>query len=543
MQTDISRPAGSNLDRAARRLGVPSNRYEAAIPWKDGRSYIPAFVREARYDANSYTRWEMVRKIRYFAMNSWLIQCLSRTDEKYTVGPSGMRVFPASSNPEWNRAMAAEYNAWCEEPALDSRLPMHQQDAIVSLARHIEGEIFVHFTSRPTRKGSRPAIQLIEGHRVSSPGQQFAVGETKDLVDGVQLEPGVNGASSNGRPMGYHVRDTFAADRWHYIPCYDPDNPIAGGVLHIYDPTRPGMYRGVTPYHASLNQAHQLDDLMILEEERAREKARTPLVLKTQSGEIPTDFNSTRQQDVNGTIGGIPQLEDVLSANAYTHLRNATGRTRVLGLRPGEELTEVGNSQPSVAQQWYWEFLVEQICMSVEIPLVLVLPESYQGTVSRSILDNAHNSFLRKWKIHKRFAAARFRYFAQWAQFNVRGMPALPDDWWHCHVTQPVRVDVDIGRNSQAMLAEISAGTKSFNDVAADDGTTAEERFRAKAENVAQIKTIAAEASEKYGVEVKPEEISAPLADVLAVLAKAQPAPQESDNPTPPTSRRRQTKE
>ena len=74
------------------------NRYEAAMPSSPARSYIPALVRDSRYDANSWSRWEMLRKIRYFERNVWLVQALGNEHFKWSMGPNGLPVVPASSD-------------------------------------------------------------------------------------------------------------------------------------------------------------------------------------------------------------------------------------------------------------------------------------------------------------------------------------------------------------------------------------------------------------------------------------------------------------
>ena len=124
-------PPGTPLSKAGglpprRNMAAPTNRYEAGIPNSPDRPFIPAFVRDARFDANSFTRWELCRKARYERMNNWLLATLEEKDVKYTVGPFGHIVKPHSSDPEWNKYAAEEYAIWCEAPFRDSDLPMAQ---------------------------------------------------------------------------------------------------------------------------------------------------------------------------------------------------------------------------------------------------------------------------------------------------------------------------------------------------------------------------------------------------------------------------------
>lgn len=482
-------------------------RYEAANPWTPDRSWIPSYVRDARHDANSWSRWEMVRKIRYFEENVWIVSKLAEVYTKYTVGSFGLPVVPASSDANWNAAMFKEYTKWCEQPCVDSRMSMGAVHKLLARELHIDGEIFVLKTRPVKRAGipSVPKIKLVESHRCSSPGQAFSCEDDPNLIDGVVL-------NSDGLPIGFWLRDGLLGDEWTFRSAAD--------VIQIFEPQRVGMYRGITGYYSVLNKTHDLDDLDMLEMGRAKQNAEVSYWLKTFSGELPPNLQRQERGIINrqfgNPIGSLPQGQDGL-AKRLLEYSTALG-SKVKALRPGEEVQKHESTSPTAAQQWYWKYLISQICNARGIPMTLVLPESIQGTIARGIYDDANIYFRSQFHVLKPAVSEIYLYFAQWARYNVPGLQDAPADWDKHHVAPPRAVNVDQGRNSAAMLAELAAGTTNWDDIAGEEGTTAEVLIRKKAANVAMINTVAKEFN------IDPAMISAPIAQVLQQLALAEQA-------------------
>lgn len=483
------------------------NRYEGANPWTPDRSWIPSYVRDARHDANSWSRWEMCRKIRYFEENVWIVSALATVFQKYTVGPFGLPVVPASSDKDWNKRMFAEYCKWSMNPCVDSRLNMSAVHKMIAREYHIDGEIFV-LKTRPSKQSgvaSVPKIKLIESHRCSSPGQGFSCEDNPTLIDGVAL-------NDDGLPIGYWLRDGILGDEWVYRD--------AKNVIQIYEPNRVGMYRGITGYYSVLNKTHDLDDLDMLEMGRAKQNAEVSYWLKTWNGEIPPSLLrqergiTTRQ--FGSPIGQGGESREALQKRILEY--SAALGSKVRSLKPGEEVEKHESSSPTAAQQWYWRYLISQISNARGIPIALILPESMQGTVIRGVLDDANIYFRSQFGVIKPAVSEIYLYYAQWARFNIKSLVDAPADWDAHHVIPPRAVNVDQGRNSAAMLAELAAGTTNWDDIAGEEGTTAEVLIRKKGENVKMINEVAKELG------ILPAEISAPIAQVLQQLAMANQA-------------------
>lgn len=518
--------------RAGNALAVLLDRYEAAIPWNPDRAWVPGFVRDARFDANSFSRWEMDRKILYFERNSWLVKRIRDEFVKWTAGPNGLQIIPHSSDTEWNKPMLEAYLEWCEKPCLDSTLTMPQVHRLEAGSFHLLGEVFVNETRRKlTGQPSRPAIQLIESHRCSSPGEEYALTSDQSLVDGVQLQ--IDPITGNAAmPLGYWIRDGSDGTSYTFRS--------TEVMQHIFDPERIGMYRGITPYHASLGDLQDVFEMEMMEMQRGKQNSEVAYFLKTMSGELPPQLaRGNRFALASGNTGTAGTTETKDEFQKRIDLYRKIYGSRVVGLKQGEEAQQFDSKSPSAMTQWLWRYKLGQICAAANVPLIIVFPElveGMQGTVVRGVYDNAHEFFRSQFFIFANAARRKYRFFANWARYNDPRCVDAPADWARCHVIPPRAVNVDIGRNSQAMLAELQAGTTSYDDVAGAKGSTAEVLFRSKARSIAMAKQIAREVSKETKEEVKPEEIIGQLADIVQKLAAAEaqqqaPDPNADDQP------------
>lgn len=489
-----------------------TNRYEAAQPTSPKRSYIPAFNRDARYDANSYSRWEMTRKIRYFERNCWAVQAFRDEHVKWTVGANGLAVIPNSSDDEWNLRTLEAYQEWCLCPCIDSTIGMRQVHKQIAGTHHLENDLFILKTYQKLQgKKSLPKIQLIESHRCSDPGTDYAFPTQNNLnIDGVSTIQ--NGDGMVQGIKGYWFIDNLTMDQWVFRSVSD--------VIHIFEPERIGMFRGVTPYHSILNTLHDVDDMELYEMERAKSNSAITNILTTQTGEINTDAMRERRFTGLGSTGINPDVKDDNQASRTAFYRKMLG-SRTMALKAGEKLEQFGAESPSASTQWYWLYQLAKMGKVAGTPVILILPEiiqGMQGTVVRGIYDDAHQTFTGKFHVYKDAAVDLYRYFVNWARYNDPRCVDAPADWAKCHVTPPRAVNADIGYTSAATLAELGAGVDNWDDIAGRKNTTARDLLTKKARGVKMINDLAAE------FKIQPADISNPMAMVSQQLALADQA-------------------
>lgn len=481
-------PAIRKLFTVGRRAPV-QNIFEAGRRFQFGdRSWIWSHVTDARFDATQATRYELTRKIRYFEQNSPLVQKLADLFELFTVGPNGLIMTPGSEDEEWAAAAKTFYADWSQAPDLCSLLPISVLQSLSARLWFIDGEVFI-LKTRTDKPPYRPRIRLIESHRVGTPTGDQAAGRT--IVDGVEVD-------RNGCPIAYWVQDGFEAGDYARIP--------AENIIHIHEPSRAGMYRGITPFYATLNALHDLDDLMRMEMQVAKDQADTSKVIKTPTGEVtdPNDPNGWNVQTEADTTGqGNPLTE---------YYRRVFGPTTKV-MKVGDEIDKSGPERPTVVQQWYWRFLCEEICNGVGIPLTMVFPDSMQGTVYRGVLDSANAFFRSRSAVLAGAWKQVWEYALDTGSRLEVSIADKPVDWRMVTVRPPRAVNVDVGRNSSAMLAELEAGTRTFAQVYAETGEDWRDQLEQKAKEAAFINQLA----RKY--KVPPLSITQ-----LAVAATPKPA-------------------
>jgi len=482
--------------------------YEAGETWNPRRSYVRGAVRDARYDADAMTRHEIVRKVRAFERNSGLVQRLADLFEQYTVGPAGLRFVPDSSDQDWNRRNADEFTRWSELCDLTSRHHFGTVQSLAARSWFIDGEVFILKTSGRLRGDGQsfPRIQPIESHRVQTP-PEFNADER--VIDGVRVD-------ERGRPAGYYVRESvgvapfqLSRESFQFVP--------AERMVHVFEPSRIGMYRGLPFFYAVLNDLHDLDDLQLLEMDAAKDAAAKTQIIKTKTGEL--DQEALRAQRFltggkQGTSGGSSQervkyYEEVFGADVKV-------------MRHQDEYNQFVSGRPSVAVQAYWEHLISKICAGVGISKLLVLPFSMQGTVTRADLDVANTFFRSRSAVLAAALTEIYLYVTEWATRNVRELADPPADWRRVSVRPPRSVNVDVGRNSQALISEYAAGWRTLNEICGELGHDWRDVLRARAVERQAARELELEFGLREG-----ELIAAALEAISRSSAATEPNPPE----------------
>jgi hypothetical protein len=483
-------------------------------------------VRDARFDATAFVRWEITRKVRWYFENTFLLPRISEVDCKYTVGPHGLCSQACSSDSEWNKRFQESYASWREKPFRDSALSMGRGQWLLWKECHMDGDVFVNFTSlKVNGRRVRPALECIESHRCSAPGLDYDwPNADSNIIDGVELLLDASGRRT-GIPAAFYIRDGFDGKVWDRIAAFDCYNPRAGGVFQIYDPERIGMTRAVSGYASVVNETDDLTVLSALEMDKAKTNAENAYFLKTWNGEMHKSLTATQPQSFLLT-GNQPPIPDTAVADELNkqvnQMRKVLG-SKVFSIKNGEDMVIPNNQSPSAAEQWLWLLTIEKVCVRRGVPMVLVLPDSVQGTVVRAVLDDAHIGFQKKFRIMAEFEKNVARFFASWAIYNDPALVDPPADWNKFHVTPPRACNVDKGRDRLGQIAGIAAGTEDYDSAANDSGRSAYEIFERKAHNLADAMLIAKQVSKEKGVDISPEEIIQPLADVALIMAKADP--------------------
>jgi hypothetical protein len=191
-----------------------------------------------------------------------------------------------------------------------------------------------------------------------------------------------------------------------------------------------------------------------------------------------------------------------------------------------------------VAQQEYWDFLLNQICMGLNVPRLLVAPYSLQGTVTRADLAVARDAFRRDFEL---VACVLRRIYEWWSARDVKFNTAnygktIPADHAACEIHPPDSPDVDLGYSAQALATEMELGATNLAQICGRRKLN----YRTVIRQTAQIEKLIDAEAKAAGID--PARISSKLFKTGRALAQEdapidtggapgsnQPKPQEED--------------
>jgi hypothetical protein len=428
--------------------------YEGARRYSTKRGVLPwPEPNDARFDVSSADRLELVRKSRGFYANDAIMNRLTDLFEQFTVGPLGLQLIPDSSDEDWNQKASERWEGWCRIPDLTSRLPLSTIQSICACVWFVDGEVFILKTygeevEQGGRVVKRPRIQLIESHRVGTPGTPP---EGATIHDGVEVD-------KRGRPIAYWVRDTadsefsFAESTYRRIP--------AERIIHIFEPSRPNQYRGI-PFPSSVfDDLQDLLELVGFAKAKAKENSSITRVLENAAGEISASGQRRERfsMDTQNSAGTDVTVE-------RTKFLQSIFGTRAIATRQGEKLSEFTNNTPTVADQALWSHLTSRVCIGTGIQKILVFPESVQGTIARGEYDLAC-AFFRSRSAVLASAFTEVYVFVMGEEIKeTYELSDPPTDWRNVFVCPPRAVNVDVGYTASAAIADLESGLSTYREL------------------------------------------------------------------------------
>lgn len=405
------------------------------------------------------SREEILRRAHHFERNNAIVNRLVDVFEVYTVGAGGMPILPESSDENWNTARKQLWDLWCKNPDLASLQSFGTIQSLAARRWFVDGEVFI-LKTRSDSPPFRARIQLIESCRIKTP---HSLARRRDIIDGVQVD-------AKGRPVAYYVFETNPEGREDY-KAYSAER-----IRHIHEPMRPGQYRSFSLLASVLNDIQDLDELCKLAMEKAKEAAEIKNVFKTNSGEVPTSEEIRRARfDISTeTVGGTDQTKQRMQ-----NIRQVLG-SKTIALEANEDVSQLKAESPNQIEQAHWDIIASRICAGVGISKLLLFPNSMQGTVVRADLDVANTFFRARSAVLADAFLDIYEYVTLDESLIEPSIARLPKDWRKANIRPPRAVNVDVGRNSAAMIAELEAGATDYELIYSPQGFDWRERITAR---------------------------------------------------------------
>lgn len=430
--------------------------YEAARFTND-RSWLPGYAQDARQDMEPGQRTEILRKARYFEKNHALEQKFLELIETNVVG-TGITPTPASKDAAWNAKALEWFTTWMKFADLTSRQNFASLQAVIARAQAVDGEIFIYLTHGESVDGNvtgRPRLRLIESHRVVSANIKKYRDEGYQETDGILLD-------DRGRPAFYIVgqdADAFSGAKPRTAAIIPADR-----IIHVFEPSRAGQYRGLSLFHSVLHTLHDLDDLQRYEMLAAKDASSRANIVYTENGLAPAAVSPIGRSLTQP--GSAPSSD----TDRQTYLEKAFGGKTVY-LGRNERWDQAESQRPSAAMREFWEYLTDMCCKGVGISYAAV--SDYKGNWGGASLRGAVTSDNRFYEIRTQSLAAAFQRVYEFAIGWAIGTGELtnpPDDWMAVRWQPPRRASVDIGHESAAILNELRAGVRTYRDVLGEMG-------------------------------------------------------------------------
>jgi capsid protein len=357
---------------------------------------------------------------------------------------------------------------------LTAQYPLSVCQHVLGRRLFIDGEVFLYKTQSPDTL--RPRLQIIESHRVANPGTDRCEQTGNLICDGVEV-------NDSGRPVAYHVSQrpqNSSYGLWQNTSM--PSGFVIGSstlnqfsqpavykripaeqIVHLYEPERADALRGISHLYPVMRHIHDLYDLKKLEYIAAKDQAETSIFVTNAAGQATGKAVRAAELALQSGDAKAKNGKPVTGVR-----RTAGGRT--VYMRTGEQVTLSAPSRPTVTSQWFFDWTVKNICLGVNISPLLVFPWSLQGAVTRADLDTMAANFRTKSALAAAAMREVYVWALGWAVRYDRALDGYPRDWAEVTVRPPKSVSVDVGRNSQALIAEYEAGFRTLQDICAEMG-------------------------------------------------------------------------
>ena len=451
------------VDRLASRAKLTAFEYDATQYNRQRRG--PSSLSGAEGFRSNYDRVELLKRSRDLAENVGLIRGLLMKFASHCAGNISYQA--RTESPKVNTDVEAYWNEWWDKCDLSGRNTgsFLMQVAMMSMLR--DGDFL--FALVRDQNGNLK-LQGIEADRVGDPNRTYT---SLNLISGIHID------QETGAPTGYDIYLRTFGNAYIFqttIP--------ASQAFHLYDPLRIDQYRGISAFHTAINDCVDLYEIIASEKMAAK-------LASSQAGIVKRNNNnasdlSTLTNDLNADNQGI-KLETIEPG-------------KISYLEVNEDIVfPDGPSRPSGAFAEFHRILLRNICMGVGIPYSFAVdPSMMSGPTARLEMQQAGRTFRRYQKLLEDKVLRPLKNIVI-ADGVARGLIAnnLGSKSTKGIFNFGANVSIDLGRESQANIAEFRAGLTTASSIYAEKGLDFESSMRQRALEAKLVKDL----SEQYGVQ------------------------------------------
>ena len=459
------------LKRLEARVAKSLFEYNAA---RTNRLYAPKqYAQPAESSQNQRDRVVMCYEARDLVENFPEAREISR---KFGTYLTPNEYSPTTGDRDYNQTISEYFHAWCKTCDVTNR---HSFKKLVQLAaeeRPVDGDC--GFVIR--RSGEGLKLQLVPATRIGNPNDTAVA--SNNYFQGIIT-------NDFGQPVAYRI---FRVTRDGVY--FGAEDIPANQFCHYMDPFRVDQYRGITDFHAAIQTARMLHDILQAEKAGVRFSSQQAALIFNDRG-IANPRNLFQPNPALSLPNGQQQKNELTEVGMIRYFQNS-------------DRVEVMPSRPSQAFTGFVQHLMKEIAIGVGVPeAVLFTTQDYKGPSVRAEFAAADRVFTRQQGVLTDKVLDPIKdavIIDAIARGEIPPPPLLAGETM-VHALRratsgewrfPAKLSIDVGRESAANMNENRQGAKSLQEIAAEEGTDAFTRLEQIAIEAAYVKQLA----EKYGV-------------------------------------------
>ena len=459
------------LKRLEARVAKSLFEYNAA---RTNRLYAPKqYAQPAESSQNQRDRVVMMYEAQDLVQNFPEAREISR---KFGTYLTPNEYSPTTGDRDYNQTISEYFHAWCKTCDVTNR---HSFKKLVQLAaeeRPVDGDC--GFVIR--RSGEGLKLQLVPATRIGNPNDTAVA--SNNYFQGIIT-------NDFGQPVAYRI---FRVTRDGVY--FGAEDIPANQFCHYMDPFRVDQYRGITDFHAAIQTARMLHDILQAEKAGVRFSSQQAALIFNDRG-TANPRNLFQPNPALSLPNGQQQKNELTEVGMIRYFQNS-------------DRVEVMPSRPSQAFTGFVQHLMHEIALGVGVPEgVLFGTQDYKGPSVRAEFAAADRVFTRQQGVLTDKVLDPIKdavIIDAIARGEIPPPPLLAGETM-VHALRratsgewrfPAKLSIDVGRESAANMNENRQGAKSLQEIAAEEGTDAFTRLEQIAIEAAYVKQLA----EKYGV-------------------------------------------
>jgi capsid protein len=416
--------------------GFMSNGYQGAdFSRLRGMVYFPEL--DTRFDVTSYTRTEILRKVRFLYANHGLPKRIVNGCSRMVVG-TGLTVHASTTDTAWNELAESYFYSRANSPVswdVGGRYTFDKGQLANTRWRFRDGDAGNALTTSPTGQAMQA---YYEGHQIGN--GTLAGTDNTDWRDGVLPD-------RHNRAIAYRILG-FDGE--------PVDIPASAFILNC-DYDRGGAVRGLSMLHHAI--PHLLDGTEILGFIKAGVKLANQFGYVIEDEPLPGGGSPTGA----GRAGGQTRQVDVGGGKKIT-LEQVHGGGVIPELGPGKRIKFLSDSRPHPNNIQLLDYMIRDIAWGCDLaPDILWNIAALGGANTRFVLADAQGWIeAQQQELVNTYCGRSYIHAIACGLATKRLRPCKDPQWWKHVWIPPPRLTVDFGRDGKMHLEQLKAGALTY---------------------------------------------------------------------------------